>query len=587
MDGLTLATLNTLPATEAVERLAGLYEHSPWVVERALKDRPFRSLAQFKAALARAVRSAPRDAQLALVRAHPELAGRAAIDGKLTAESTGEQHRAGLTRCTAEEFARLHELNAAYNARFGWPFILAVRGPAGTGLTPPQIVAEFEERLAQPAAIELGECLRQIDRIAELRLNDLLDAHPRLGLTVLDLADQLARHSDAPDNLTLMWLTDAHRAAGRQIAAWMRDFGFDAVREDAVGNIVGRYRARIDGAPVLLTGSHFDTVRNAGKYDGRLGFLAPMVAVRELAAAGKRLPFDIDVIAFADEEGVRFGSTFLGSSAVAGKFDARVLDARDASGITARAALAAAGLDAERIGDAAYAVHSAGQPIKGFVEVHIEQGPVLLDHDLPVGVVTSINGSVRYRLSFHGLASHAGTTPMGTRRDAALAAAEFALAVEKRCASELHLVGTVGMLEVPGGSINVVPGACDCTLDVRAPGDAQRDAAVADLLAAAEEIAARRHVTLDKQLLLRAAAAPCDLAWQDRWAAAVDRLGLPAFRMPSGAGHDAMRMADLCPQAMLFIRCGHNGISHHPLETLTADDAELAVALFLDLLDHC
>ncbi|WP_028312647.1 2-oxo-4-hydroxy-4-carboxy-5-ureidoimidazoline decarboxylase [Derxia gummosa] len=587
MDGLTLATLNTLPADEAIARLTGLYEHSPWVVERALKDRPFQSVAQFKAALARAVRSAPRADQVALVRAHPELAGRAAIDGKLTAESTGEQHRAGLTRCTPEEFARLHELNAAYNARFGWPFILAVRGAHGRGLTPPQIIGEFESRLDQPADIELGECLRQIDRIAELRLNDLLDSHPARGLAVLDLADELARHSDSPDDLTVMWLTEAHRAAGRLVAQWMRDFGFDEVREDAVGNIIGRYRASLDGAPVLLTGSHFDTVRNAGRYDGRLGFLAPMVAVRELAAAGKRLPFDLDVIAFADEEGVRFGSTFLGSSAVAGQFDARVLDARDAQGMTGREAMLGAGLDPERIAEAAYSAHSAGKPIKGFVEIHIEQGPVLLDHDLPVGVVTSINGSVRYRLSFKGLASHAGTTPMGTRRDAALAAAEFALAVEKRCARELHLVGTVGILEVPGGSINVVPGNCDCTLDVRAPGDAQRDAAVADLLAIADEIAARRNVTLCKQLLLRAAAAPCDQAWQDRWAAGIDRLGLPVFRLPSGAGHDAMRMADLCPQAMLFVRCGHNGISHHPLEMLTADDAELAVTLFLDLLDHC
>ena len=288
--------------------------------------RPFHSLAQLKLALARVVREAGSDAQLALIRAHPELAGKAMIAKALTAESTGEQERAGLTACTAEEFSRLQRLNADYNAKFGFPFILAVRGPRGLGLSRKEIIATFERRLGHHPDFERAECLRNIHRIAEIRLDDKFGASPEIGNQVWDWAEQLAVHSDPGyaerGELTVTYLTDAHQAVARQLLHWMReDCGFDEVGIDAVGNVVGVYHGTDRSAKRLLTGSHYDTVRNGGRYDGRLGILVPMVCVRELRRPGRRLPFGIEVVGFSEEEGQRYKAVFLGSGALIGQFD--------------------------------------------------------------------------------------------------------------------------------------------------------------------------------------------------------------------------------------------------------------------------
>jgi len=582
---LTLDRLNAATPRQFVELLEGTYEHSPWVAERAAGARPFVSLAQLKLALVRAVRAISRDEQLALVRAHPELAGKAMVAKTLTAESTGEQQRAGLTDCTPAEFETLQRLNAAYNEKFGWPFILAVRGPRGTGLTRAQIIAAFERRLAQRPEVELAECLRQIHRIAEIRLDAKFGAEPVLGNLVWDWAEALAVHTDPGyaelGQLTVTYLTDAHRAVASQLQAWMRECGFDEVSLDAVGNVVGVYRGTDASARRLLTGSHYDTVRNGGRYDGRLGILVPMACVRELHRRGQRLPFDLEVVGFAEEEGQRYKATFLGSGALVGHFDPKWLDQTDADGITLRAAMQAAGLDI-------YAIPSLARDARryrAFVEVHIEQGPVLNDLDLPLGVVTSINGGVRHVGEAVGMASHAGTTPMNARRDAAMAVAELGLYLEQRAAQEPDLVGTMGQLTVPNGSINVIPGRCRFSLDIRATTDPVRDRCVADVLARMRAIAERRGVDIDVEETMRAAAAPCDPAWRARWTRAVEALGLPPHAMPSGAGHDAMKLHELMPQAMLFVRGEHFGISHNPLESSTADDIQLAVEAFQHLLD--
>ena len=289
----------------------------------------------------------------------------------------------------------------------------------------------------------------------------------------------------------------------------MRECGFDDVGVDAVGNVVGVYRADAASGPSpkrLLTGSHYDTVRDGGKYDGRLGIVVPMVCVRELHRAGRRLPFPVEVVGFAEEEGQRYKATFLGSGALAGQFDPRWLDQQDAGGTTMRAAMRHAGLPAtlEAIG----ALERRPADYLGFVEVHIEQGPVLDSLGLPLGVVTSINGSVRFTGEIRGMASHAGTTPMATRRDAAAAVAELAVYLEKRAGSEPDLVGTMGMLEVPSGSINVVPGRCRFSLDIRATTDAVRDDCTADVLAELHDICERRGVSVQIEETMRAAAAP-------------------------------------------------------------------------------
>jgi N-carbamoyl-L-amino-acid hydrolase len=590
----TLHELRTADEGGFVALLDGIYEHSPWIAAAAFRARPaagHASLAALKHALVQAVREAGREAQLGLIRAHPELAGKAMVAKSLTAESTDEQTRSGLTHCSADEFAQLQQLNAAYNARFGWPFILAVRGPRGEGLTRAEIIATFARRLAGHPDFEFAECLRNIHRIAEIRLADRFagepGAVPLRGRRVWDWAEELAVHSDPgfaeKGQLTVTYLTEAHRTVAQRLRWWMKECGFDEVEIDAVGNVVGVYHGSDAQAKRLMTGSHFDTVRNGGKYDGRLGILVPMAVVHELSAAGRRLPFGLEVVAFSEEEGQRYKATFLSSGALVGGFDPAWLEQRDAEGVTMREAMRAAGLPGTL--ESIAALERDAARYLGFVEVHIEQGPVLNELDLPLGVVTSINGSVRYLGEVQGMASHAGTTPMDRRRDAAAAVAELVLYVEQRAGSVPDVVGTVGQLEVPAGSINVVPGRCRFSLDLRATTNAARDALAADVQAALARICERRGLAFTLEPTMAASAAPSHPAWQARWEQAVQALGLPVFRMPSGAGHDAMKLHERMPQAMLFMRGGNSGISHNPLETITADDTELCVAAFQRLLD--
>ncbi len=583
---LTIDALNAAMPQEAITLLDGTYEHSPWVAQRALDAAPFRSLQHLKHAMARAVNEATEDEQLALIRAHPELAGKAMVSRTLTAESTNEQGKAGLIDCTPEELATIQQLNADYGAKFGFPFILAVRGPRGTGLRKREIIETFQRRLGNHPDFERAESLRNIHRIAEIRLNDKFGAAPVLGNDVWDWHEQLSVHSDPgfaeKGQLTVTYLTDAHRACAAQLAALMREVGFDSVGIDAVGNVVGRYEGATPDARALITGSHYDTVRNGGKYDGRLGIFVPIACVRELARQGRRLPFAFEVVGFAEEEGQRYKATFLGSGALTGHFNPAWLDQKDAAGITMREAMRQAGLNEADIP----AIRRDPARYLGFVEVHIEQGPVLNELDLPLGIVTSINGSVRFVCEAIGMASHAGTTPMDRRRDAACAVAELILYAEQRAAKDGDSVATVGMLEVPNGSINVVPGRCKFSIDLRAPTDAQRDALVADVTAALHDIVRRRGLGLQMEETMRAAAAPSAPAWQQRWERAVDALGVPLLRMPSGAGHDAMKLHEIMPQAMLFVRGINSGISHNPLESSTNDDIQLAVEAFQRLLDN-
>ena len=586
---LTMEQLNSASLTDAAQMLDGLYEHSPWIAEQALNARPFTSLAHLKFAMTEVLARAGREAQLGLIRAHPELAGKAMVSKTLTAESTHEQTKAGLTDCTPEEFAKIQKLNADYNAKFGWPFILAVRGPRGLGYNKRQIIDAFERRLHGHPDFELAECLRNIHRIVEIRLNDKFGVAPTQGQQVWDWHEQLAQHTDPGyaelGQLTVTYLTDAHRACAQSISQTMRDCGFDDVQTDAVGNVVGRYHpspAHVAGSQYLMTGSHYDTVRNGGKYDGRLGIFVPMACVQQLHQQGKRLPFGIEVVAFAEEEGQRYKATFLGSGALIGQFNPDWLDQPDADGISMRAAMAHAGLNVDDIPK----IQRDPAHYLGFVELHIEQGPVLNEVNIPLGVVTSINGSVRYLCEAIGTASHAGTTPMDRRRDAACAVAELALYLEQRAAQDGDSVATIGQLQVPNGSINVVPGRCLFSLDMRAPTDPQRDALVADVLAQLQSIAKRRGIRVKTELTMSAPAAPSAPQWQARWERAVSALGVPLFKLPSGAGHDAMKLHEVMPQAMLFVRGENAGISHNPLESTTCDDMQLCIDAFSHLLNQ-
>lgn len=576
MNTISLQRLNAMPAADFVAALGGIFEHSPWVAERAATRRPFPSRLDLHAAMCAAVAQASEAEQLALIRAHPELAGRAAVRKQLTAESTREQAGAGLDQCSVAEFARLQELNGAYNAKFGFPFILAVRGHDRAA-----IIAAFAQRLHYTIDDERRVALEQIGRIAFFRLNEFVAAP--LGAEIIAMHERLAAFSDEDGALTCTYLRPAHRATAALIRDYMLAAGLE-VEIDAVANVVGRWRCGVVGAKTLITGSHYDTVTDGGKYDGRLGILLPIAVVQHLKQSGATLPFDLEVVAFCEEEGVRFKSTFLGSSAIAGSFDTAVLDLLDADGISMRAAMREAGFDPARIPTIARDPHK----LAGYVEVHIEQGPVLLDEGRALGVVTAIAGSVRSIVTITGLAGHAGTVPMGSRRDAAAAAAEIVLAVEKHCSTAPGLVGTVGKLDVPHGAINVIPGHCELSIDIRSGDDRVRDAAVAAVQTEIDAIAARRRVKIEVRCVLTAAGAPCDTRLQQQFTAAITRVtGETAPRhLPSGAGHDAMKMATITPIGMLFVRCGNGGISHNPAETMTAEDADVAARVFADFLMH-
>jgi allantoate deiminase/N-carbamoyl-L-amino-acid hydrolase len=572
---ITLDQLNILPPREFVAALASIFEHSPWVPERIAGSRPFASGIALHEAMCGAVAQADESLQLALIRAHPELAGRAAIRGDLTSASISEQRGAGLSECTPLEYERLQSLNAAYRGRFDFPFVLAVKGH-----TPQSVIDTLEWRATHGKDVERGIALQEICRIARFRLADLVDEP--IGGAVIAMAEDLARLSETPDGLTCSYLTPTHIATAARIRDFMLAAGL-TVHGDAVGNVVGVLPGDGTTPRQLLTGSHYDTVINAGKYDGRLGILLPIAVAGALRRAGLRLPYPLEIIAFAEEEGMRFKSTFLGSRAVAGQFDPDVLQSTDAEGISLLAAMAATGHDAAAIG----AIARDPARLLGFVEVHIEQGPVLLDGGMPVGVVTGIAGSIRMLLTVQGLSGHAGTVPMTLRHDAAAAAAEIVLAVERRCSSEPGLVGTVGKLAVPGGAVNVIPGRCELSIDIRSGHDAVRDAAALDINAEIERIAHRRGVAIERRTVLKAASVACAAALQDAWSASIERVtGKAAPHLPSGAGHDAMMMATVTAIGMLFVRCGNGGISHHPAEALEQDDAAVAARVFQDFLQH-
>ncbi len=404
----------------------------------------------------------------------------------------------------------------------------------------------------------------------------------RFGPAILAQAEALASLTERPGMLARSYLTPQHRRAGERIRAWMREAGMQA-DFDALGNVVGRYAGSKAGAPTVMTGSHMDTVVNAGKYDGIFGVLAPIACVAELHREGRRLAFPIEVVAFGDEEGVRFGTSMMGSKALSGRFDEAVLDSRDAQGIALRDALRDFGGDAAAIAG----LRRRPDQIRVYVETHIEQGPVLLQEGLPVGVVTAIAGSSRIRVQVRGEEGHAGTVPMGLRHDALSAASEMVLALERHCRATMgRVVGTVGKLAVAdGGAINVIPGRVEFTVDMRSGDDDTRRRSVTEVAGEFRKLAGARGVAVEWTPLQELGAAPCDAIEQASLARAIEAEGIAVRRLPSGAGHDAMQFAGVAPIAMLFVRCGNGGISHSPRETLSAEDADIATAVLLRYLE--
>ncbi len=404
------------------------------------------------------------------------------------------------------------------------------------------------------------------------------DEGASLGARIMRRLDELAQYSSEPGALTRLYLSPEHKAATVQVAAWMRDAGM-TTELDAAASVVGRYEGAESGMPALLLGSHIDTVRNAGRYDGNFGVVAAIEAVAAFHSRGERLPFAIEVIAFGDEEGVRFPVTLTGARAVAGILDLAALDAEDADGVSVREALRRFGCDPFALPHIA----RRRKDVFGYVEMHIEQGPVLEAENLPVGVVSAINGASRFAAEVEGVAGHAGTVPMRLRHDAVAAMSEMVLAVERTALETPDLVATVGWVEASPGAVNVIPAHARFTIDLRSPDDRVRKAAAERLARDLQAVAARRGVGLALRAGYDAPALTCAPALADALERSVARLGIRPLRLSSGAGHDGLAIGALCPVGMLFVRC-EGGISHNPREAVTEADADVATRILLDFL---
>jgi allantoate deiminase len=405
--------------------------------------------------------------------------------------------------------------------------------------------------------------------------------HLSLGREIVGRIDALGAISETPENLTRIFLSPEHRAAADLLLSWMQSAGMRA-HLDAIGNVCGRYEGDRPGLPCLMLGSHYDTVRDAGKWDGPLGLITAISCVADLNKKGRRLPFAIEVVGFADEEGVRFASTLLGSRAVAGTFVESVLGTKDSTGISMREAMIEFGLDPDHIGAAA----RAPSELLAYVELHIEQGPVLESQHLPVGVVTAISGATRLAASLIGMAGHAGTVPMALRHDALTGAAECIVAIEELCRTDPDgLVGTVGYIHAMPGATNVIQGKVSFTMDIRAASDTHRRRAVTDIVRRIESIAKRRKLSLQVDVTHENRTVPCGPWLRKQVADAVADEGYRAFELPSGAGHDGMAMIDIADVAMLFVRC-RGGVSHNPAEHVDEADADAGARVLLRLIEN-
>jgi allantoate deiminase len=394
---------------------------------------------------------------------------------------------------------------------------------------------------------------------------------------VLDRCDALAALTEEPGAITRRFATPALRDAGRLVGEWMAEAGM-AVHRDAIGNVIGR--AGAPGQPTLLIGSHLDTVRNAGRYDGILGVAVGIACVELLRDAGRSLPYAVEVLGFADEEGVRFGTAYLGSSVVAGRFDQTALERRDADGVVMRDALREFGGDPDRLG----ASRRDPADLIGYYEVHIEQGPILENENLPLGAVSAIAGQTRATVTFSGQAGHAGTVPMALRHDALCAAAEWIGAAETAARHQQGLVATVGELSVQPGTSNVIPAKATLSLDLRHGDDDSRVRARDELRRRAEVIASERAVELDWCVVQETPAVQCSSELTDRLGEAVAACGHRVMRLASGAGHDAAIISTIVPVSMLFVRCA-GGISHNPAESVARADVAAALETSLRFLE--
>lgn len=395
------------------------------------------------------------------------------------------------------------------------------------------------------------------------------------ALLTYQRCDQLAQFSQDPTCMDRRYLSKEHKSANLQVAQWMQQAGMN-VWQDEAGNQWGALQSVIPNAPTLVIGSHLDTVPNGGKYDGILGVLLPLGVVQYLQDTQQTLPFNLQIVGFGDEEGTRFGATLLGSHAVAGSWQEKWANLKDNEGIGLPQAMREFGLDINKVN------HGKRDDIDAFIEVHIEQGPVLEALDLPVGIVSAIAGARRFKCMVTGMAGHAGTVPMTMRQDALAASAEMILAIET-LAIQHKVVATVGKLTCLSGATNVISGKTEFSIDIRSDNNQLKDVAFTDIEQKIQEIANKRKVSLNIIQTHSASAVQCDNDLQAQLSQAIIKNGINTHTLSSGAGHDTMAMANICPVAMLFMRC-EKGISHHPAEAICPLDIECTQAVLYNFL---
>lgn len=398
-------------------------------------------------------------------------------------------------------------------------------------------------------------------------------------LAARQLAD-IAEISEPGPGVTRLPFTGQHRAALDLLSGWMRDAGL-RVTLDPAGTLIGRMDGPDNKAPTFLMGSHQDSVREGGAFDGIMGVVLPILALRRLREAGIALPFAVEVLAFADEEGVRFPTALVGPRALAGTFDPAVLDMVDAQGVSLRRAMETFGLDP----DAILSVRRADKDVLGYLETHIEQGPVLEQAGEALGIVTAICGIERHQVTLTGETGHAGTLPMATRHDALVGAAAIVTEVNRMARATPDLRGTVGALSVAPNVVNAVPREVRLTVELRSPSDPVRELAGQALHQFAQHVAKEHGLNCEISRSYHQPAQPCDTLLSEHLAASVRRTGGEGLALPSGATHDASAMADLCPIAMLFVRC-RGGLSHVPEEFAAKDDLAAAIAALSDFLEN-
>ena len=396
-----------------------------------------------------------------------------------------------------------------------------------------------------------------------------------LAQRVWSYCESLAAITQTPGQVDRRYLTQEHAQANNQVSQWAAAYGLQSWQDQA-GNQWARLASANPDAKRLIIGSHLDTVPNGGKYDGILGVVLPLVILQELALSGYQSDVHLDVVGFGDEEGTRFGTTLLGSSAAAGKWREEWFALEDPQGCALQDAFTQFGLDPKAVDGARIATDNA----VGYVEIHIEQGPVLESDDLPIGIVSGISGAKRFRITLKGNAGHAGTVPMNTRHDPLVAAARWADKVDtlarEACQQGEPVVATVGQLQAFPGAVNVIPGSVEMSLDVRSLSDEKRDALVEQLLETLESSATEHKLRLEIEQIHNAAAVNCNARLIGLLSTAANETVQQAPQLPSGAGHDAMVFADTIPTGMLFMRC-RGGISHHPDESVTLEDIKAGI----------